>query len=132
MSQNKKESYAFSRYSENQRIFLISIRQEKIIPAHGRKHHFKNPRIESGLREFWWNLLPGAYFLFEYSKKSKVHELHKLLIHQNGKGMYEEYLSMKEVPDWLYALISSLPEFDERSFNEKHTVYTTRRQESVE
>ena len=127
MNQNKRENYTFSRFSDNQKVYLISIRQEKIIPAHGAKFHFKHPHFQTRLTESWWHLLTGAYFLFEYNTSEKHHQIHKLILRKGKDGIYEEHKLIEEIPSWLYALISALPEFNEEFFNEKHSVYTTSR-----
>ena len=124
MNESKKENYRFSRLSDNQKVYLISIRQQKIIPAHGSKRHF-NRNIQTQLTESWWKLLPGTYFLFEHNKNEKHHGLHRLVIQKGKNGIYEKYESIKKIPDWLYALVSGLPEFNEDYFNEKHTIYST-------
>ena len=131
MNQNKKGDYRFSRYSENQRVYLISIRQEKTIPPHGKLFHFKHPRFDTEITESWWHLLPGAYFMFEYNKKAKHHEIHKLIIQKKKGKIHEKHELIERIPDWLYTLIAGLPEFDEDHFNEKHSVYPTPRPEGA-
>ncbi|MXV75120.1 hypothetical protein F4Z99_12720 [Candidatus Poribacteria bacterium] len=122
-----KQNYQFTRFSEDRNTYLISIRQQKVIPAHGSKFHFKYRRHQPGLLESWWHLLPGAYYLFEYSKSKKQYTLHKVLIKESEKDFIEEHQLVEYIPDWLQQLLSKLPEYEEDKFNAEHAIYSTSR-----
>lgn len=118
-----QESYRFSRLSENQRVYLISIRKEKVIPAHGSKFHFRQKRHENSLLEEWWHLFPASYYIFEHVKSEKRHKLHKVLIKKEGEDFIEEHQPIEYVPHWLYTLLTSLPEFSDEHFKNEHKIY---------
>ena len=121
-----KDNYKFIRLSEKHETYLISIRQEKIIPSHGKKKHFKR-HDHNGISESWWYLWPGTYFLYEFSKSLKTYTIHKVIIQETPKGIYEEFKNVKYIPDWLYTIITSLPNFDDNHFNSKYKINIKRK-----
>ena len=94
------ETYRFSRMSHSKKVYLISMRQKKTIPPHGKKFHSSGKK-RLGKSEFWWYLLPGAYYLYTFNKVDRQWKIQKLHIIKASTETIEEIRDIDYVPKWL-------------------------------
>lgn len=125
----EREKHQFSRFTEDNTPYLISIRKAQIIPPHGTKYHYKHKPRRKGICENYWYLYTGAYYIYQKSKQTGQYNVHKLVIREKNEGLIEEHIKVKYVPEWLKELVSKLPEYNEKDFNGKYTLYSTKRHE---
>ena len=122
---NKRKTHKLERISEDKRIYLISGRQKKNLKPHGKKVH-QNPRYSTGITFQWWHLLPGAYYIYEYSKPKKGYSIHRVLIREINEQLIEEHRQIESIPQWLKSFIQTLPEYEEKDVK-KYNIFQTRR-----
>ena len=118
----EREKYKFSRFSEEHQTYLISIRQQKVIPTHGSKFHYRKKKHHKNKLESWWYLLPGAYFIFEYSQPDKGYTLHKAIIIKGEDSLFEKHSPANYIPDWLQQLLKTLPKYVKETSSAKHSL----------
>ena len=123
----KRKTYKFERISENKKIYLISPRQKKAIKNHGSKSH-QLPNKQGTLTFQWWYLLPGIYYIYEYSKEEKGYYVYRLFIREINDQFIEEHRPVDSIPQWLKALLSTLPDYKEKDIG-KYDIHTTSRRE---
>ena len=120
----RPDSYKLSRFSvHDENYYLISVPQRRELAAHGAKYHYPKDRKRAGKLERWWYLLPGNYYLFFHSAHVDMFIVSRLAIFRRHDSIIEEEHIPKGVPDWLYDLLATFPEFDAAKFEDTYKVY---------